>query len=409
MTTISVDTSPLQAAREWRGLGLVAAAMSSGLTVSQAEGLESGDPTAFASIDEMIAAAVVYGSTIGIGRDEAMALLDRTVCGGDLRVELPATEPTPTDFSGAVRERSARLAGAEAVVIEQASAEPEELAAHPVLGTVVEESVAHVGPTPEQAVAATGELLLDPDFGPGAPWERGQDASPWSLDPIDDEPSGSMVAHQRAPFGTRALDATYALLERVVGTERADTAVDWMSRTGVRLQDRTRDVRERLRRSEHATLFVAIGGGAVLIALLVGIGGALGGSDDATGPATTRTTTPAVEAPAAATAATDAAKEKPAAAAEKPAATPIVPPRRITLDVFNNGSRKGYAKTVADKLDAAGYRIGEVGNTTVSYGVATVIYPKDMAREARIVARRAGISKLQVAPGSTRTITLIVK
>jgi hypothetical protein len=62
MTMIDVDTSPLQAAREWRGIGLVAAAMNCGLPVAQAEALEEGDPSAFSSIDEMIAAAVVYGA-----------------------------------------------------------------------------------------------------------------------------------------------------------------------------------------------------------------------------------------------------------------------------------------------------------------------------------------------------------
>ena len=87
MTMIDVDTSPLQAAREWRGIGLVAAAMTSGLPMSQAEALEEGDPSAFESIDEMIAAAIVYGSSLGIGRDEAMALLDRTVTRTGVQVQ----------------------------------------------------------------------------------------------------------------------------------------------------------------------------------------------------------------------------------------------------------------------------------------------------------------------------------
>ena len=60
MTTIDVDTSPLQAAREWRGIGLVAAALQSGLPVAQAEALEQGDTSQFQSIDEMIASAVVF-------------------------------------------------------------------------------------------------------------------------------------------------------------------------------------------------------------------------------------------------------------------------------------------------------------------------------------------------------------
>src|SRR5690606_31395215 len=111
MTMIDIDTSPLQAAREWRGISIVAAAMSSGLTLTQAEALETGDPAAFGSIDEMIASAVVYGASIGIGRDEATALLDRTVCRTGALVELPDVDAARAampvgGFSDAVQGRS---------------------------------------------------------------------------------------------------------------------------------------------------------------------------------------------------------------------------------------------------------------------------------------------------------------
>ena len=76
MNTIDLETarqlhSPLQAAREWRGISLVAAARESGLPVGQAEALEEGTIEAFGSAREMIGAAVVYGASLGIGRDEA--------------------------------------------------------------------------------------------------------------------------------------------------------------------------------------------------------------------------------------------------------------------------------------------------------------------------------------------------
>jgi hypothetical protein len=79
MPVINVGTSPLAAAREWRGVSLVEAARTSGLALTQAEALECGDAEAFGSVDEMVAAAVLYSASLGIGRDEAMALLDRTL------------------------------------------------------------------------------------------------------------------------------------------------------------------------------------------------------------------------------------------------------------------------------------------------------------------------------------------
>ena len=421
MTMIDVDTSPLEAAREWRGIGLVAAAMHAGLPATQAEALEAGDPSAFGSIDEMIAAAVVYGSSIGIGRDEAVALLDRTVCGTGPRVELPSTDGAlrpGAAFSGAVQERSARMAdrGAEASPpIEAGDANPEswsELEAHPVLDPIVETPsmampAVPTGPTPEQAVAASGEILLDDAFGPEAPWERvghTGELEAWAGDFGDLDGDVAVARRGGDGIGSRMGATMHAAMERVVGTDRADSVADWFVGTSERIGQTARDGRERMRRSEHATLFVAIGGGAVLIALVVAIGGALGSDDQAgLGPAKRDTASSEPSATAAATKAAAAAKVE----AAKPAA--IIPPARLTLDIFNAGGTSGYAREVAAKLDAAGYKIGEVTNTKSEYASATIIHPQDMTREARQLARKAGITTLQVAPGSTRRITVIVK
>ncbi|MCW2920362.1 MAG: hypothetical protein JWL76_236 [Thermoleophilia bacterium] len=426
MTMIDVDTSPLQAAREWRGIGLVAAAMNCGLPVAQAEALETGDPAAFSTIDEMIAAAVVYGSSIGIGRDEAMALLDRTVCRTGAQVHLPDTEPANVarpheTFSETVHERSARIADRSDVAITPplltTALTGQEMVAHPVLDPIIDEpsvpsielpAIPH-GPTPEQAVAASGELHLDGAFGPDAPWERTGETGEleaW-VDDFDDydAPAGA-VAHERhgANAGSRIGGASFAALERVVGTDRADAFADRTRELTSRVSEVARTGRERLRRSEHATLFVAIGAGAILIAIVVALGGALGGSDTKTGPG------PADRTSAKDVTATDAAaKATPKADAKAtPAVKPIIPPARLTLDIFNAGSKKGYAKEVAAQLDAAGYKIGEVTNSKSSYTGATIIHPADMVREARLLARKTGISTLQVAPGSTRKITIVV-
>jgi hypothetical protein len=419
MTTIDVDTSPLQAAREWRGIGLVAVAMNCGLPVAQAEALETGDPSAFDSIDEMIAAAVVYGASIGIGRDEAMALLDRTVGRSAPVVTVPDVVARPNDaFTGAVQERSSRIAQRADVIstppITAASVVPEpEQDAEPATFALLDEPAAPAsldvdlpevphGPTPEQAVAASGELHLDDAFGPDAPWERGglsSELEAWVDDYEDDD--ARYVEPARAGVLTRTGSASHAALERIIGSDRADAVADRTRALSVRMRELSRRGREQLRRSEHATLIVAIGAGAVLIALVVALGGALGGSDEpVTSPATQRQ---AAEVPAVAdTAAQGATPATPAPV------KPMLPPERLNVDVFNAGSQKGKARTVADRLRGHGYRIGEVTNAKGSYAGATVIHPRDMAREARLLARRAGITTLQVAPGSTRRITVVV-
>ncbi|MCB0877979.1 MAG: LytR C-terminal domain-containing protein [Thermoleophilia bacterium] len=451
MTKIDLDTSPLQAAREWRGASLVSVAMNCGLPVAQAEALESGDPGAFDSVDEMIAAAVVYGASMGIGRDEAMALLDRTVGREAAVAELPDTPATPATaarpngaFSGAVQERSARIADRPDIVATPPIAVPpaaedgddDQLDAAGVDAPLSQDLLAGAaaaadaavaadaafeleidlpelpempavpnGPTPEQAVAASGELHLDEAFGPDAPWEHGTgntgELEAW----VDDYEEDSFSPARRSRVDGEGIMArvgasSHAALERIIGSDRADAVADRTRELSVRASELARQGREKLRRSEHATLIVAIGAGAILIAIVVALGGALGGNDNA-GPGRPDTT-----------AATTAA-QKADTAADTKAATPaaskaMLPPAKINVDVYNAGSQKGKAKTVADKLTAAGYHIGEVTNSKTDYAGARIIYPKGMAREARALARRTGISSLAEAPGSTRRVTVIV-
>jgi hypothetical protein len=445
MTMIDVDTSPLQAAREWRGINLVAAAMTSGLPMSQAEALEEGDASAFASIDEMIAAAIVYGSSLGIGRDEAVALLDRTVSRTGVQVQLPDPVEAPTParpslgFSEAVQARSALIANREAVTTTPITPAPTSAPAHtpswvddtdghvmpggvsidelhaPAMAAVLDPVAPQAelpmvpegpvlergGPTPEQAVAASGEIHID-EFGPEAPWERSGFTS--ELEAWAEDVDGDVAIdrpRRTAGLGTRMIGGTHAALERIVGTERADAAADWMTTTSERMGELTRDWRERMRQSEHATLLLAIGGGAVLIALVVALGGAIGGDETkGPGPADREAVQAASQTPAA---------DATTTTAKKPAKLgPPLTPDKITLDVFNAGSQKGYAKDVAAKLEGYGYKIDAVTNSKSDYSSATIIHPKDMAREAKVLARRTGIHTLQVAPGSTRKITIIV-
>jgi hypothetical protein len=441
MTTINVDTSPLQAAREWRGIGLVQAALTSGMPVAQAEALESGDPDAFTTIDEMIASAVVYGASLGIGRDEAVALLDRTVSHQGARVELPDAPRPGSEFSTAVRERSARIApiadsvlqvdafatlaahdepalsfapdSIEDVIEYDAPPLPSELLASfpdvPAAVSSYAEPLVHEGPSPEQAMAASSEIHVGHELDGEAPWDRSGgdytgELEAWAAEAGDEE---LYAAPQPGRFGVameRVAAGSYAVTERVLGSDRADAVADAFGRVFGRVGKVARTGREQMRRSEHATLIVAIGGGAILIALVVAIGGALGGSD--TKAPTAARTTPKVESPGAAGTSVKAAPAAGTPAVAKP--VPVLAPNMLNVDVYNAGSKKGYAKEVGDRLKGLGYQVGAVENAGGKFPGATVIYPKGMDREARILARRTGITTLQVAPGTGKRITLVV-
>lgn len=406
MTLIDVDTSPLQAAREWRGIGLVAVAVNSGLPVVQAEALESGDPAAFDSIDEMIAAAVLYGASIGIGRDEAMALLDRTVGREAANVQIPDSASRPNDgFSVAVAQRSALMAQRAG----DSSVSTPEIVVEPTHPSSLEASLPLVpeGPTPEQAVAASGELHLDVDFAPDVPWERSSstgELEAW-VDEYDDADSSNENAYLAKKSGAaRVGGALRGACERVLGTDRTASLSSRVLAGRIRTNEILQAGRARLQRSEHATLIVAISAGAVLIALVVALGGAIT-EDKPSGP-------PPVERSVSQKQIKADKKDEATKAAEQTAAPkPVIPPARLTVDVYNAGSKKGRAKDVAAQVKAAGYKVGTVANTKSDYTGATIIHPADMGREARALARRTGVTSLQVAPGSSanRHITLIVE
>lgn len=453
MTTIDIDTSPLQAAREWRGTSLVAAALASGLTVRQAEALEAGDASEFDTLDAMIAAAVVYGATIGIGRDEALALLDRTAMRTGARVELPDA-PTgsyageealtrPADeFSGAVRERSARIDAREGSLAVDLPLAPMEqlprrdLDVDPAAVALDADPIdlPH-GPSPEQAVQASQEIHIGHHFdGLNAPWTHAEgtgELEAWAAASADDPfaaTGSSSIARVRRRNGHPAFakvgSAVHAGCERVLGTDKTDAASEWWHGVTERSSSIVRSGRERLRSSEHATLIVSIAAGAVLIALVVAIGGVIGGRSDGTPAASTsadqKVTSPIITTPGIGGAADDAraagaAKPAPTATAgKKPAAkpaakrAPVLAPSHVDVNVYNAGSRKGYAREVAARLRSAGYRIGEVTNSRGRFPTGTVLYPRGMEREAAALGRRVGISQLQPNAGSSRALVITV-
>lgn len=445
MSFTGVATSPLQAAREWRGVSLIVAARNSGLTLTQAEALEEGTLDAFRGIDEMIAAAVLYGASLGIGRDEALALLDRTIeSSEDLPMPafanaetLPsaiapaygAVEIAGPEFSTAVQQRSAEIAARDDLVIAPSGFDniPEPKAPMPSPMTSFAASLAIPVPS-ESDIEQTGEipivdvpivsgelpvvdatsglapsqsdslraaLELDPQYRQA--WEQASsELEQWAATGANGRPSTAQVVWQRI----------HAQIARFVGNERANKVDEARTRAIETSREGVIALRQALRKSEHATLLVALGAGVLLIALLVAIASALDpGTPEPTATSTASTQQQSQEIKPISDASTDTKSEA------KPR-TPLLKPTQISLRVLNAGSQHLYAETISDRLHAMGYKIEEVGNSKTDYATSVILYPEALRREAERLAKRAKISTMDQLPGSTgstsHTITVIV-
>jgi hypothetical protein len=145
---------------------------------------------------------------------------------------------------------------------------------------------------------------------------------------------------------------------------------------------------EQLVRPWRTAAFVAAAIAAVELLVLIVVGGAL------IAKATTATSAkPAKKAAIAETAPTKA-RSNAAGTAARRAAVPAarLPRSRVSVVVFNGGTRQGAAAATAAKASRRGYRIGSVGNAPSSDFTRTlVMYRKGFEGEGRRLARDLGI------------------
>lgn len=432
MTVIGVDVSSLRAAREWRGISIAVAARTSGLGLMQAEALEDGNLELFGSVDEMIAAAVLYGSSLGIGRDEAMALLDRSMQCNDEAISVQpvgSSDVSSADmqhgstsaFSAAVQAKSQEKTRIEASSIPAVAT----LQASVVVDTSLDEMPGSVkdadddadddtsitGDIPvitddlleardELAPAVSAAMHLDPGY--RAAWEQAQDEfAAWEAVRSSGLPAHGGVTGKVAPG-----------LVKLLGEKRAEPAVRAITRAEIATRNGARSTRTWLKRSEHATLIVAVGVGIVLIALLVAIASAFN-SDTPTFSKSTQES-PAIIAPGAPAITdgtprdTQTTKKAAAATPAKPVAQPVLPPRKIHLQVLNTGRQKGYARQIADGLLARGYKIDVVGNSKTNYGSSVILYPAALEREAIRLSKETRITTMDQLPAARAASNSIV-
>lgn len=73
-----------------------------------------------------------------------------------------------------------------------------------------------------------------------------------------------------------------------------------------------------------------------------------------------------------------------------------IAPGEIEVTVLNGTATAGLAATWGDKVDQKGFQLGAVTNTTQSFEDTVVMYERGHKPEARKVAKRLGIAKLQL-------------
>lgn len=119
-------------------------------------------------------------------------------------------------------------------------------------------------------------------------------------------------------------------------------------------------------------------------------------------PATTAPTT-ATPTPEPTTATTPTPKPKP-----KPKAAPVQ--RNIPVGVYNNTRTTGLARSVAARVEAAGWTVSGVGNWRGSVPATTVYYPPGFEKQAQTLARDLDFDRVRplVAPMRTDRLTLVL-
>ena len=82
-------------------------------------------------------------------------------------------------------------------------------------------------------------------------------------------------------------------------------------------------------------------------------------------------------------------------------------PDKITVAVLNGTSIPGLAAQVGDRVDADGFTLGTVSNASQTQGQranSVAMYAPGHARDARLVARKLGISNVSPVDSNSQSI-----
>ena len=76
----------------------------------------------------------------------------------------------------------------------------------------------------------------------------------------------------------------------------------------------------------------------------------------------------------------------------------------MTFSVLNGTGVDGLAKQVADELEAAGYRRGNVTNASQQKAESAVLYAQGARADAQAVARELDISQIEASDSRSRSL-----
>lgn len=79
-------------------------------------------------------------------------------------------------------------------------------------------------------------------------------------------------------------------------------------------------------------------------------------------------------------------------------------PASVTFSVLNGTGVAGQAKQVADELEAAGYRRGNVTNASAEKAESVVLYAQGARPEALAVARRLKVTQTEAIDSASQTL-----
>jgi hypothetical protein len=83
-------------------------------------------------------------------------------------------------------------------------------------------------------------------------------------------------------------------------------------------------------------------------------------------------------------------------------------PSDISLSVLNATTIVGLAKTAASELEAKGYKLIKVGNSTKRLTSSEILYKSDQLEAAKVLAAQTGITKLTLDNTLVSPIVLLV-
>lgn len=87
----------------------------------------------------------------------------------------------------------------------------------------------------------------------------------------------------------------------------------------------------------------------------------------------------------------------------------VIPkPAEIKLSVLNATTTVGLAKTAASEIEAMGYNIIKVGNSTKRIAQSEILYKSDQVEAAKVLAAQTGITKLTLDNSLVSPIVLLV-